>query len=954
MLDYKIMPKILITEETLRSIAPKASSEMLQKLCKTLNSLLERYDISTPEQVASFLAQAAHETQLFTQFVERGNPDYFKRYEHNTKIGKILGNTQPRDGVKFKGRGIFQLTGRWNYNHYGKLLEKEYPNINLVANPDLAAGVEISCHLACLYWRKKGLNSLANDGNFAAITRAINPGLKHYEQRHQLYQTLLPQIKPPIHEITPFSNHYPIELSFGALPAESPQSSSRGSVAFWTDQKGRLTGSVTVDALKNPELAILLTAGHSLVSYLKDYLAPPKKKALKAVKQSLANLTDAENKDSTAFNVWQHPFTDYEELISIRQKEALNSIEKFSEINSDQKGAQELCDLMRYAVFSGQAHLFADEKGLTKLSKNYTYNLLTLPDLFRKQLFDGHDVAAQQTLGTMEKYFPNNLELPMYNVELKIHRLFKNFNDCAESKKNHYLIELCQVTEKAVGDFPRATQFRRNWAKALALSGKIEEAIIKLEPIGNSLWATSLDLFNLGKLHDHLDQSSKASEWYEKFRQHPTARIYPELFSNSEKRLLDIYINNTDFPKIEKLCGEIIHLPKHEACYDYYYGCALLENQKISEGREILKEIIHLKQSEFLNDAHYQLAISYLADAPQTALDHINTYLIHNPDSLSAKLISAQAILLNQDLPRARREFKEISQISRKSDEENKIIIQAKRSLQEIDHFVALQGKLFCFDIGTNLLASWTHHRLAESTGSVGEKLIVSTIDATVSLGSDLLMGQLFHKNWKYAWENLPLDQKSDYLINKAYIGILVTDRIAGAFKHPFKPQQRYLFKLGLAGAKTVYDLVKIFKKTGGPNNYFKIANIAIYAIAPGTELVQAACKFFWGAVPENHSFHFSVALARYGAEMSGIYLLCAGHAGFIKNVFYISKDFVWAHPVVGWVGGIGLLGLGIGGLVLSYRYLQANTLERQSRALLQNAQDCVNEKKIFQALSIN
>lgn len=285
------MPKILITEETLRSIAPKASSEMLQKLCKTLNSLLERYDISTPEQVASFLAQAAHETQLFTQFVERGNPDYFKRYEHNTKIGKILGNTQPGDGVKFKGRGIFQLTGRWNYNHYGKLLEKEYPNINLVANPDLAAGVEISCHLACLYWRKKGLNSLANDGNFAAITRAINPGLKHYEQRHQLYQTLLPQIKPPIHEITPFSNHYPIELSFGTLPAESC--------------------SITVDALKDPELAILMVAGHTLISYLRDCWAPPNKKALKTLKKSFTNLTDAENKDSTAFSVWQHPFTDY-------------------------------------------------------------------------------------------------------------------------------------------------------------------------------------------------------------------------------------------------------------------------------------------------------------------------------------------------------------------------------------------------------------------------------------------------------------------------------------------------------------------------------------------------------------------------------------------------------------------------------------------------------------------
>ena len=90
--------RILITEETLRSVAPRASSTTLRKISRTLNILFERYDITTPLQIASFLAQAAHETQLFTQFVERGNPDYFKRYEHNTKIGKILFYLLSRNG----------------------------------------------------------------------------------------------------------------------------------------------------------------------------------------------------------------------------------------------------------------------------------------------------------------------------------------------------------------------------------------------------------------------------------------------------------------------------------------------------------------------------------------------------------------------------------------------------------------------------------------------------------------------------------------------------------------------------------------------------------------------------------------------------------------------------------------------------------------------------------------
>ena len=174
------MPKTLITTELLQSVAPHTSIETLQQLSHTLNPLLEKYEITSPKQIAAFLAQAAHETQGFTRFVENGGKVYFDRYEPGQPQGKVLGNTTSGDGLRFRGRGIFQLTGRWNYTHYGKLLKKTYPQLDLVSQPDKAADLDVGCHIACLYWKNKGLNQLAAQGNFEEITRRIkNPGLSH-------------------------------------------------------------------------------------------------------------------------------------------------------------------------------------------------------------------------------------------------------------------------------------------------------------------------------------------------------------------------------------------------------------------------------------------------------------------------------------------------------------------------------------------------------------------------------------------------------------------------------------------------------------------------------------------------------------------------------------------------------------------------------------------------------
>src|SRR5918911_501577 len=73
------------------------------------------FAITTPARARMFLAQVLHESIKLTHFEELESG---AKYEGN----RALGNTQPGDGMRFKGRGPIQLTGRWNYQHYGALL----------------------------------------------------------------------------------------------------------------------------------------------------------------------------------------------------------------------------------------------------------------------------------------------------------------------------------------------------------------------------------------------------------------------------------------------------------------------------------------------------------------------------------------------------------------------------------------------------------------------------------------------------------------------------------------------------------------------------------------------------------------------------------------------------------------------------------------------------------------
>lgn len=141
----------LITAQHLAAIAGRATP-LMPGLADWLNATCPLYEIDTAREYRHFLAQACHETDRFKTLREYASG---RAYEGRAD----LGNTQPGDGVRFKGRGIFQTTGRANYLQLGIRKGRRDLFIN---TPELLEQPEHAVWSACEFWRTRGLNDVAN------------------------------------------------------------------------------------------------------------------------------------------------------------------------------------------------------------------------------------------------------------------------------------------------------------------------------------------------------------------------------------------------------------------------------------------------------------------------------------------------------------------------------------------------------------------------------------------------------------------------------------------------------------------------------------------------------------------------------------------------------------------------------------------------------------------------
>ncbi|MDX2254717.1 MAG: glycoside hydrolase family 19 protein [Pseudanabaenaceae cyanobacterium bins.39] len=160
-----------ITQDQLFAIAPYAKANRLTGLLPHLNTAMERYNITSALRKAHFLAQVGHESDGFNTSEEYASGT---DYEWRTD----LGNNQAGDGVRFKGRGLIQVTGRANYAECGQAL-----GVDLIRNPQRLADDDLACLSAGWFWSTRNLNAPADRDDILTVTRIINGGTNGLEDR---------------------------------------------------------------------------------------------------------------------------------------------------------------------------------------------------------------------------------------------------------------------------------------------------------------------------------------------------------------------------------------------------------------------------------------------------------------------------------------------------------------------------------------------------------------------------------------------------------------------------------------------------------------------------------------------------------------------------------------------------------------------------------------------------
>lgn len=209
----------MLTESQLKQMIP--GNKHVSYWHNALEQLLPDYDINTPQRIAAFIAQCAHESGNFTTLKENLNyrpatlrklfPKYFPTDElaeeycrksnkqeaiANRIYANRMGNSSEFDTAdppsKWIGRGLIQLTGRQNYQNFADSIEVDGRPLNINEVPEYLATFEGAAQSACWFWETNKLNQWADAGDILTLTKRINGGtiglndrIKHY--KHALH-----------------------------------------------------------------------------------------------------------------------------------------------------------------------------------------------------------------------------------------------------------------------------------------------------------------------------------------------------------------------------------------------------------------------------------------------------------------------------------------------------------------------------------------------------------------------------------------------------------------------------------------------------------------------------------------------------------------------------------------------------------------------------------------------
>lgn len=151
-----------------------------------ISEAMATFGIDSAARVAMFLAQIGHESMHLVRTREIWGPTPAQAaYE-----GRLdLGNTQPGDGSRYRGRGLIQVTGRHNYAVMRDSLRRVYGQgvPDFEAYPQLLEDMTWAARSAGQFWAWRSLNALADAGDIERVTRRINGGLNGLPERQALY-----------------------------------------------------------------------------------------------------------------------------------------------------------------------------------------------------------------------------------------------------------------------------------------------------------------------------------------------------------------------------------------------------------------------------------------------------------------------------------------------------------------------------------------------------------------------------------------------------------------------------------------------------------------------------------------------------------------------------------------------------------------------------------------------
>jgi putative chitinase len=198
----------IITKEQLAQLIP--GNPYLDQWCNALNEILPEYGIDTPQRVAAFVAQCAHESGNFRALKENLNYRWetlrklFSKYFPTDDLAKAYaampnkqeaianriyasrmgnGDEQSGDGFRFCGRGLIQLTGRDNYTFFAGSLD-----IPVEEAAEYLQTFEGAVQSACWFWETNNLNQWADKDDILTLTKRINGGTIGLEDRKKHYE----------------------------------------------------------------------------------------------------------------------------------------------------------------------------------------------------------------------------------------------------------------------------------------------------------------------------------------------------------------------------------------------------------------------------------------------------------------------------------------------------------------------------------------------------------------------------------------------------------------------------------------------------------------------------------------------------------------------------------------------------------------------------------------------